>query len=57
MTMKIEFKTDDKAFDGDAADEASRVIRNVAELVALGKKSGNIVDINDNRIGHYAFKR
>jgi hypothetical protein len=42
MTMKIEFKTDDAAFDGDAADEASRVIS---------------VDTSGNRIGHYAFKR
>ena len=52
MTLKIEFETDNSAFN-DPATEISRILMIIAKSVANGNTAGSIRDINGNRIGQY----
>jgi len=55
MTLKLEFETDNAAFDGYRADEVSRILREIAERVEAGIEADDIRDINGNKIGQYAM--
>lgn len=52
--FKLQFDTDNAAFDGDSQwTEMPRILREVATNVEHGILSGVIRDINGNRIGAY----
>lgn len=54
MTLKIEFETDNAAFDDiNGPAEIRRILSEIAGRIVLGSVSGNIRDINGNRIGKY----
>lgn len=56
MIFKLEFATDNAAFDKDPAYETSRILREVAGRVANGiDDAGTIHDIDGNNIGQYAL--
>jgi len=58
MTVKIDFKTNNAAFDGDDKPvEIARILREIASRVVLGSTEGTIHDINGNKIGKYSVKR
>ncbi len=56
MTMKLEFETDNAAFDEYPAEETSLILHDIADRVEAGDMSGDIRDTNGNRIGHYEFE-
>lgn len=52
--FKLEFGTDNAAFDDiDEPAEIRRILKEIAGRIVLGSTSGNIYDINGNRIGSY----
>lgn len=52
--FKLEFGTDNAAFDDiDGPAEIRRILKEIAGRIVLGSTSGNIHDINGNKIGHY----
>lgn len=54
MSMKIEFETDNEAFqDGEREQECADTLRVIIELVLGGKTSGKLMDRHGNRIGHW----
>ena len=61
MKLKIEFGMDNAAFDMDdavfdndgRAEEASRILHEIAQDVIDGSESGDIRDVNGNLIGMY----
>ena len=55
MTLKIEFETENAAFEHREA-ETARILREIAGRVVLGSTEGSIHDINGNRIGQYELK-
>lgn len=56
MSLKIEFKTDNAAFDDNPATEASRILHEIAERIERGSKEDSIRDHNGNQIGHYEME-
>lgn len=54
MTLKIEFGTDNAAFDNEGKEsEIGRILREIAEDIENGSKSHSIRDINGNPVGYY----
>lgn len=54
MTLKIQFETDNAAFDGDNhATETALILHDIAEDIASGATMGTVRDANGNRIGTY----
>lgn len=52
--FKVKLETGNAAFDGDDKPvEIARILRQIAERVENGQKSGPIHDINGNRVGRY----
>lgn len=54
MTVKIEFETDNAAFEDPT--EAGRILRKVSVQIDAGMPSGTIRDINGNRVGKYEVR-
>jgi hypothetical protein len=54
--MKLEFETDNAAFDEYPAGEASQILKEVADRIVSGDLSGDIRDVNGNKIGHYELE-
>jgi hypothetical protein len=55
MKFKIEFDTDNAAFDGQWAPETARILRNIADKIENGKASGKVLDENGNTVGQFGF--
>ena len=54
--MKIEFETDNQAFEEDVKTlEIARILNRVRDRVERGEESGLIKDINGNTIGTWAI--
>jgi len=57
--MKIQFKTDNAAFEYDKSEisykeeEISRILCKIARQVESGNTRGLVIDINGNRIGEW----
>lgn len=51
--FKLEFETDNAAFETDAAAEANHTLQEIAGCLRAGYTEGIIRDINGNRIGRY----
>ena len=51
--MKIEYSTDNAAFDEELMDEVDRISRDISGKVREGIVEGGIKDINGNTIGHW----
>lgn len=56
MTLKLEFETDNSAFNIDMAAEVSRILHEIAERIAGGTTSYSIRDIDGNLIGRYELQ-
>jgi hypothetical protein len=56
--IKIEFKTDNAAFDDMPGLEVARILRALAAKLesATGATNGPIHDTNGNRVGAYSFE-
>lgn len=55
--FKLEFATDNAAFDGDPWPEIDRILRDVSERASFGQSGGPIRDVNGNRIGEWSATR
>jgi hypothetical protein len=55
MTVKIEFKTNNAAFEDPG--EVSRILREIAGNIEAGKLSGSARDANGQPVGKYSVKR
>ena len=55
--LRIEFATDNAAFDDGATDETARILRYIASRIERGSHSGPIRDANGNAIGRYELDR
>ena len=54
--VRIEFSTENSAFDDEPATEAARIVREIAGKIASGESfDGPIFDSNGNRIGHWSM--
>lgn len=53
MSFKIEFATDNAAFEEDASQETAHILREIADKIMEGQINGSIRDTNGNRIGSY----
>ena len=51
--MKIEFKTDNQAFEDYKEGEIARILCKIARAIENGSTSGSVMDINGNRIGKW----
>lgn len=50
--MKVQFSTDNAAFDGDdKRAECARILRDIARKVEHGTRNGTVRDVNGNEIG------
>ena len=54
--FKLEFRTDNAAFDADATAEVSRILRQIADAVERGTSGAPLYDTNGNRIGRFDWK-
>lgn len=59
--FKLEFGTDNAAFDDDKKGETGRILQEIAERIAGGDQAtgsiiGRIRDVNGNEIGKYELK-
>lgn len=60
--FRLEFSTDNAAFEGDfAPEEIARILRDAADRVAsnipmTGGDSGGVYDANGNRIGSWSYE-
>lgn len=53
MTFKLEFNTDNAAFDEGPHTESAGILKAVAQKVILGMRAGHIHDTNGNKIGRW----
>jgi hypothetical protein len=53
--FKIEFATDNAAFDDDGAGEVARILRAVADQVEAGGGQGQARDYNGNTVGQWSL--
>ena len=54
--VRIEFSTENSAFDDEPATEAARILRDIARLIACGACFyGSIFDANGNCIGSWSM--
>lgn len=53
--FKLHFDTDNAAFSDDPANEAARILREIADKLERGESLGGgpIRDANGNRVGHW----
>lgn len=51
--FKLEFETDNAAFETDAAAEANHILQEIAGSLRAGYTEGIIQDRNGNKIGRY----
>ena len=51
--FKLEFSTDNAAFDNYGATETARILRTIAKRIEEGNLDGKVMDLNGNSIGHY----
>lgn len=57
MKMKIEFETDNAAFDdGNGPTECARILEKIARRVGQGAEEGGIMDSNGNRVGSWSVE-
>jgi len=54
MKCKIEFAMNNAAFEDSPATEAARILRAIANSIALGYEGGPCADINGNTVGVWA---
>lgn len=56
--FKLQFSTDNAAFDRpNHYAETARILRVVADCVEKGTRSGNLHDLNGNRVGSFKLTR
>lgn len=53
--MKIEFNTDNAAFEDGCWEETDRILKEISDKVRLGYEYGPIRDINGNKIGTWSL--
>jgi len=54
MTFKVEFETDNAAFEGyEKRYEIARILAVIAKKVVNGEEPGAVVDINGNTVGTF----
>lgn len=56
--FRLEFETDNAAFDaedGDPAGEVRRILHSIGERVRLGVTEGNVLDVNGNTVGSWSW--
>lgn len=51
--MKVEFKTDNAAFEDYKEGEIARILCEVARKIESGNTSGKVMDANGNSVGEY----
>jgi hypothetical protein len=51
--FELKFDCENAAFEGDPETEVARILRNIAEKVAMGFEQGAVYDINGNRVGDF----
>jgi len=51
--MKIEFDTDNAAFEDAPTSECCHILNKIAESISYGETSGAIMDFNGNKIGSW----
>jgi len=56
MGVKIEFSTDNAAFEAPADYMIATVLREIAMKIEGGKTEGAVVDINGNTIGQWSIE-
>ena len=57
--VRIEFNTDNAAFEGDAGmiEETTRILLRLVQKIGAGLEAGSILDVNGNRIGSWDISR
>lgn len=59
--VRIEFKTDNAAFEGDGTaaslEEITRILLRLVQKIGAGLEAGSILDVNGNRIGSRDISR
>lgn len=54
--LKIEFKTENAAFDENPAEETARILRDIATKIETTSHGGGpVFDLYGNRIGHWTL--
>ncbi len=53
--FKVEFNTDNDAFEPDSSSEISRLLRQVTDRVLDGQTEGTLADRNGNTVGRYSL--
>lgn len=53
MSFKLEFDTDNAAFDDHIQVEIPSILKHVAQMVTFGRKSGKVKDAKGNSIGSW----
>ena len=51
--MKVQFNTDNAAFEENAQEEISRILCKIARQVETGSEAGAVIDYNGNKIGRW----
>lgn len=54
--MKLQFETDNSAFESCGATESARILRAIANRIESGDLDGAVMDINGNRIGKWELR-
>ena len=55
--VKIEFKTDNAAFQDGIEEETVRILLVLIQKIGAGLEAGSILDVNGNRIGSWDITR
>lgn len=53
--MRITFETSNAAFEEDKRGECARIIRAIADKLEAGEYTGNVRDVNGNKIGTWHY--
>lgn len=53
--MKIQFKTDNAAFEENRELEVADILKRIAYRVEEGATEGVIMDSNGNKVGHWSY--
>jgi hypothetical protein len=56
MNLTLKMDMDNAAFEDTPASEAARILRDVAALMEFGEESGNLRDVNGNKVGTWRVK-
>jgi hypothetical protein len=57
MAMRIEFDTDNAAFEDNPIGEIKAILARVAQLVANGVDEAPVYDTNGNRVGFWTLNK